>query len=137
VTEASSKKSEAISNFLLFISLDHSCIAKVHERAIFFSEYLCYRIIKQITKLEINKYTLMLIYSLCQLKKFVYLCKLKISKNDEKSLVNVLIGYLKENRNGFLYNNGVNNIVYSIMAIIYKQDGVDNLRKCFIPKKQR
>jgi hypothetical protein len=79
----------------------------------------------------------MLIYSLCQLKKFVYLCKLKISKNDEKSLVNILIGYLKENRNGFLYNNAVNNMVYSIMAIIYKQDGVDNLRKCFIPKKQR
>ncbi len=85
----------------------------------------------------INKFTLFLTYYLSQLKRFSYLTKLKLSKVTQKSLINVMIDFLKCSREGFEYKNSDNNLVYLIMAIVFKQDTIDNLKKCFIPKKSK
>lgn len=51
---------------------------RLKDRTAFFSEYLLYRIIKKIFEIGINKYTLLLIYYLAQLKRFAFLCKIKL-----------------------------------------------------------
>lgn len=73
-------------------------MARVKDRTIFFSEYLSYRVIKQIIKSGMNKYTLLLTYFLCQLKIFAFLSKLKLDNIDNLSLVDVMVRHLKANR---------------------------------------
>lgn len=48
-----------------------------------------------------------------------------------------MIDYLKASREGFHYKSSENNIVSLIMAIIFKQDSIDNLKKCFLPKRPK
>ena len=83
---------------------------------------MCYRIIKSIVSIGINKFTLFLTYHLSQLKRFNYLCKIKLNKSSNKSLVNLMIDHLKASRDGFEYKNGDNNLVYLILAYVTKQD---------------
>ena len=66
----------------------------LNNRSIFFSEYLCYKILKHISQLGLNKYNLSFIYEMNQLKRFSYACKLNIGKEDH-NLVNLLLEYLK------------------------------------------
>lgn len=122
VSEVSKKQSKLVNLFLLLVCLDHSCLIKQGDRTIFFSEYMCYRIIKSIANIGINKFTLFLTYHLCQLKRFNYLCKIKLNKFSNKSLVNFMIDHLKASRDGFEYKNGDNNLVYLILAYVTKQD---------------
>lgn len=77
--------------------LDHSSIMELKDRSIFFSEYLCYRIIRAIMNSKVTEHSCMLTYGLTQLKRFSYLCKIKLNE-DRGSLISYLINYLKVSR---------------------------------------
>ena len=88
--------SKAISDFLYFVCLQHPSILKSKGMDIFFSHLLCQRIILQIMKVGVNKFNILIIQQLAEIKHFAYLSKMKASKQDKRCLVDMIIEFEKK-----------------------------------------
>jgi hypothetical protein len=97
---------------------------------------MCYRIAKKLLSAPLTQKSQLFIYFMTQLKRFSFVCKLTI--NDQSgSIVDALTNIMKSNRQGFDRRDCSHILAGMALSIIYKQDEIDNLRKCYTPKRSK